>query len=171
MDVHSGYLLRIPFGDYAAPIAESLTPYRPGFEDEILARSEADQNMRRLAACWNACEKVSTEDLEAMTREADLSWVLTIDMLVRERDRLRAELDELTQPLSDLHRRAVGVCLDAGHVSVATVHRRLRIGWNHARLVLIALLQRGVLDGLPLSPELHASASQAGEAAEPPKAP
>lgn len=47
-----------------------------------------DEDARRLAACWNACEKVSTEDLEALTRPGDVSWAATIDRLVRERDEL-----------------------------------------------------------------------------------
>lgn len=51
------------------------------------------ENARRLVACWNACEKVSTEDLEAITRPGDVSWAITIDRLVRERDELRAALE------------------------------------------------------------------------------
>ena len=47
-------------------------------------------NARRLAACWNACEKVSTEDLDALTSPGDVSWAMTIDMLVRERDHFQA---------------------------------------------------------------------------------
>lgn len=48
------------------------------------------ENARRLVACWNACENVSTEDLEALTRPGDVSWAMTIDMLVRERDHFQA---------------------------------------------------------------------------------
>lgn len=48
------------------------------------------ENARRLVACWNACEKVSTEDLEALTRPGDVSFAMTIDMLVRERDHFQA---------------------------------------------------------------------------------
>ena len=54
-------------------------------------------NFRRLAACWNACENASTEDLEALTRPGDVSWACTIDRLVRERDELLAALELLTK--------------------------------------------------------------------------
>ncbi|WP_101048889.1 hypothetical protein [Macromonas nakdongensis] len=50
---------------------------------------------RRLVACWNACEMVSTEDLEALTRPADVSWACTIDRLVRERDELLEALKRI----------------------------------------------------------------------------
>lgn len=51
-----------------------------------------DEDARRLVACWNACERVSTEDLESLKRPGDISWAMTIDMLVRQRDELLAAL-------------------------------------------------------------------------------
>lgn len=72
-------------------------------QDESLAstgtsdvlRDSWEANARRLVACWNACEMVSTEDLEALTRPGDVSWAGTIDRLVRERDELLEALKRI----------------------------------------------------------------------------
>lgn len=72
-------------------------------QDESLAstgtsdvlRDSWEANARRLVACWNACEMVSTEDLEALTRPGDVSWTGTIDRLVRERDELLEALKRI----------------------------------------------------------------------------
>jgi len=64
------------------------------------ASGEVDiANARRLVACWNACEKVSLEDLEAINRPADVSFAVNVDRLVRERDSLRAVNAELLEAL------------------------------------------------------------------------
>lgn len=61
---------------------------------ELIAVSVSHQhaNARRLVACWNACEKASTEDLESLTRPGDVGWATTIDRVVRERDEIKGEI-------------------------------------------------------------------------------
>ena len=52
-------------------------------------------NLRRMAACWNACSGISTEDIEAHNRPADLSWVPGIAAAVAQRDAMLAAFNEL----------------------------------------------------------------------------
>lgn len=56
---------------------------------------------RRLVACWNACEKASTEDLESLTRPGDVAWATTIDRVVRERDEIKGEILVVTMLLRE----------------------------------------------------------------------
>jgi hypothetical protein len=52
---------------------------------------EGTANARRLAACWNACEGISTEELEGVVAIGK-TLVAISDGLMAERDQLRAEL-------------------------------------------------------------------------------
>jgi hypothetical protein len=58
-------------------------------------------NARRLVACWNACENVSLEVLEAINRPADVSFAMAVDRLVRDRDDLLAALKGMLAIVSD----------------------------------------------------------------------
>ena len=62
----------------------------------------AEANARRMAACWNHCRSVSTEDLEAMDRPGDVSWAAAIDRMVRERAELLAAARETAAALDAL---------------------------------------------------------------------
>lgn len=90
-----------------------------------IARVLDEEACRRLVACWNACENVSTGDLEAMKRSADLSWVMTIDILVRQRDGLRAA----AQSLVDQVARGDFDHIGADHPSSAVHSVRTAIAW------------------------------------------
>jgi hypothetical protein len=58
--------------------------------------------MKRLEDTGNgACEMVSTEDLEALTRPGDVSWACTIDRVVRERDELLTALGDCRDAMPD----------------------------------------------------------------------
>lgn len=50
---------------------DRLKIHSPWIEDAWDGDEEADANMRRLAACWNACEGLSTEALENITMVGD----------------------------------------------------------------------------------------------------
>lgn len=65
---------------------------------------DPEANARRLVACWNACEGISTEDLES-ERSASTGWVRTASKLLKattERDSLRAVNAELLEALEGL---------------------------------------------------------------------
>ena len=90
-----------------------------------IARVLDEEACRRLVACWNACENVSTGDLEAMKRSADLSWVMTIDILVRQRDGLRAAAQSLVDQVAGGDFDHIG----ADHPSSAVHSVRTAIAW------------------------------------------
>lgn len=59
------------------------------------------ENMRRIAACWNACKGVPTEVLEAQ-QSGGLPWSVADQIdAAADRNRLRAQRDELLELLRD----------------------------------------------------------------------
>ena len=63
---------------------DRLKIHSPWIEDAWDGDAEADANMRRLAACWNACEGISTDTLE---RGPDSVFIYAGD-LTKQRDEL-----------------------------------------------------------------------------------
>ncbi len=74
--------------------------------DSTVDPEVATQRARRLAACWNACEGISTPELEVDN--------VTFTAMLRERDELRAQRDELLEALRDALSvcRSVSICRD-----------------------------------------------------------
>lgn len=72
----------------------------PWVEDAWEGDAQAEANMRRLAACWNACEGLPTEFLEkhGVTRSGIAKGV---DDLTRQRDELLAALKKLLPLVED----------------------------------------------------------------------
>lgn len=69
---------------------DRLKIHSPWIEDAWDGDAEADANMRRIAACWNACEGVPTEVLESQ-QAGGLPWSVADQIDARmERDRLTA---------------------------------------------------------------------------------
>ncbi len=63
-------------------------------QDHMQGLAIRKENARRLSACWNACEGISTEALESVTHAA-LGWSRTASKLIkatRQRDELLAAL-------------------------------------------------------------------------------
>lgn len=68
----------------------------------IAAGFDQEANARRLVACWNACEGISTEELES-ERSSSTGWARTASKLLKattERDALRAVNAELVDALN-----------------------------------------------------------------------
>lgn len=63
LEAFCGYMMRICHGDTCSPVAEISTPYRKGV-GIVRGEAEATANLRRMVACWNACDGSSTEWLE-----------------------------------------------------------------------------------------------------------
>jgi hypothetical protein len=98
--------------------------------------TEADA--RRLAACWNACEGLSTAQLTAMkppVRARIHEVAEQRDAAIAERDQLRAELDQARALLADILKaddearaslQALGIGLTAEESEAVTLTERIR---------------------------------------------
>lgn len=78
--------------------------------------TKAEENSRRLTACWNACEGISTENLEYVLPVKEL--VRQCNEAIRQRDELLAALEEIVQhtglghPIANFARKAIGSVKD-----------------------------------------------------------
>jgi hypothetical protein len=90
-----------------APASNNDYP-RHDADRTAIAKVYDEDACRRLVACWNACESVSLEDLEAINRPADVSFAMNVDRLVRERDELLAALKLLTTADSQIAKATDG---------------------------------------------------------------
>lgn len=61
-------------------------------------------NARRLAACWNVCDGISTDDLGACPDGAFSNLAINADQLVTHRDTLLAACRQAEPVLADLER-------------------------------------------------------------------
>ena len=70
----------------------------------------------------------------------------------------QSEPVELTDEfaLTDVHLKAALICREGERVSVAMVQRKMCIGYNKAQQVCQELVDRGLVEGLPISPNLNA---------------
>lgn len=73
--------------------------------------TKAEENSRRLTACWNACEGISTENLEDNLPVKELAQ--QYNEAIRQRDELLAALEEIVQhtglghPIANFARKAI----------------------------------------------------------------
>ena len=72
----------------------------------------AKENSRRLTACWNACDGISTENLEYNLPVKELAQ--QYNEVIRQRDELLAALEDIAQhtglghPIANFARKAIG---------------------------------------------------------------
>lgn len=59
-----------------------------------VGRIYSKEDASRIVACVNACEGVPTDDLVALKRPGDLSWVAAFSQTIKQRDELAAALTE-----------------------------------------------------------------------------
>lgn len=90
------------FGRGCAPVARAKTPHGGGGE----WRAEARANIRRLVACWNACDGISTQNLEDNLSVKELAD--RYNAALAQRDELLASLKAALPVL----RRAAYLMLD-----------------------------------------------------------
>lgn len=76
---------------------ERLKIHSPWVEDAHEGDAEADENMRRLVACWNAFDGIPTEDVEqyASVDRGIMRLVVLADDYRIERDELLAAADRV----------------------------------------------------------------------------
>lgn len=74
--------------------------------------TKAKEDARRLAACWNTCEGISTENLEYNLPVKELAQ--QYNEVIRQRDQLLAALEDIAQhtglghPIANFARKAIG---------------------------------------------------------------
>lgn len=76
------------------PFAQAMQLRGRTKEDPSFHNDERNANARRLAACWNACDGIPTEDL--IKKEGDPAPIFSMLMeAMKERDELLAALKEI----------------------------------------------------------------------------
>lgn len=90
--------------------------YEPGYCGELIAQDgmtiaafvdePSEANARRLVACWNACEGISTEHLED---DAVRKLMQDRDLLLAQRDELLAELKKALDSLEYVEKHLPGL--------------------------------------------------------------
>lgn len=135
LTVHThGRITAGPFHNYTNGAAQEQFAMVTGFTRSDNPTAERDANALRLAACWNACEGISTEALEtgptmmaAYQREERRA-----DRAERERDELRAALEALVR---DADSEPDTEYLEGAGKNRVAVHRK---GIERARAALAA---------------------------------
>lgn len=89
LEAFCGYMMRICHGDTCSPVAEISTPYRKGV-GIVRGEAEAQANLRRMVACWNACDGIDTEKLEKAANDPAPVFALLMEASAQ-RDDLEAE--------------------------------------------------------------------------------
>ena len=72
---------------------EGLAECRGCEENKTRGASVMEANARRLVACWNACEGISTTEVEAAARSGSIAYAL--ERLIIQRDDLLGALKEI----------------------------------------------------------------------------
>lgn len=71
----------------------------PGMHITWSRGQQSEANARRLVACWNACEGISTEALERLVNTIDRAYV----SLQAQRDKLLAALEVMLRNYTAVH--------------------------------------------------------------------